>query len=367
MYLNNALASLPEVELKVLTTDTAGPRISDRLDISKLDRKWYPEQEVIFTRRIAVASVSPGLLKRMPDLIRWADVVHLTATYSFPTIPTILACRVFGKPLVWSLRGAIMDDDAWMCLRKKRLKSLWLKLCNALIYRDRVCLHVTSEQEKTVSMHRLPNADTAIVKNGVNVPSSLPNRKWRPEGRLRLLFMGRFAPKKGIENLLDAMKVLKAAPNITLNLCGTGEQEYTAGLIARSEKLILPDSRVHFSGHVDGEAKVSAFLNADICVVPSFSENFCIVVAEALAFGVPVIVSSGLPQWQEVVKYGCGLWVKNDPQTLAQAILKMRELDLPDMGEKGRQWMKKEFSWEAIGKEMLKVYKQLVKEKFHAC
>jgi len=171
MYLNNALASLPGVELKVLTTDTAGPRISDRVDVSGLNREWYPEQEVIFTRRIAVTSVSPGLLKRLPGLVKWADVVHLTAIYSFPTIQTILACRLFDKPLVWSLRGAIMDDDTWMCLRKKRLKSVWLKLCNALVSRNRVCLHVTTEQEKTVSMLRLPNADAAIVKNGVNVPS----------------------------------------------------------------------------------------------------------------------------------------------------------------------------------------------------
>ena len=110
--LNNALAHLPDVELKVVTTDSAGPHISDRLDVTAVDRGHFPNQEVIFTRRIFGSSISLGLLRRLPALVRWADVVHLTATYSFPTIPTILVCRYLRTPLVWSLRGAILDDES---------------------------------------------------------------------------------------------------------------------------------------------------------------------------------------------------------------------------------------------------------------
>ena len=365
-HLNNALASLPDVELKVLTTDSAGPRILDRLDVSELDRQWYPNQEVIFSRRIAAACVSPGLLKRLTMLIRWSDVVHLTATYSFPTIPTLIACRWFDKPLVWSLRGAILDDDAWMCLKKKRLKWLWLKVCKTLIRSGRVCLHVTSEQEKMISMARIPHANTVVVKNGVKLPSSVPKREWQPGGRLRLLFMGRLAPKKGVENLLDAMKMLEDDSRIALNLCGSGDKAYSSKLNAHAKKLDLPESRVCFLGHVDGQDKTSAFLNADVCVVPSFSENFCIVVAEALASGLPVIVSSRLPQWQDVESRGCGLWMENDPATLAQAIRKMRDMDLSAMGQKGWRWMKEEFEWATIGKKMLNEYRRIIEGQSHA-
>lgn len=361
--MNNALARLLGVELKVLTTDSAGPRLSDRLDTSQLDRTLYPDHEVIFSRRIAVASVSLDLSQKLPGLVRWADVVHLTATYSFPTIPTLLMCRVLHKPLVWSLRGAILDDDAWMCLRKKRLKKVWLKLCNTLIFEGQVCLHVTSEQEKEVSLLRLPQADAAIVRNGVEMPSVSPEREWRPGGRLRLLFLGRMAPKKGIENLLDAMKLLKDDPPLTLTLCGSGDETYTASLKEHAKKLSLSEDKAQFSGQVSDSAKTAAFANADVCVVPSFSENFCIVVAEALAHGVPVIVSSGLPQWQEVEKRGCGLWVDNDPGSLVQAIRKIRSLDLPVMGEKGKQWIQEEFAWAVIGQEMLRVYRSLIKPK----
>jgi hypothetical protein len=193
--LNNALARLPGVDLKVLTTDAEGPRLSERLDVSVLDETLYPNQEVIFTRRVAGACVSVGLLKRLPALIRWADVVHLTATYSFPTIPTLLMCRLLHKPLVWSPRGAILDAYAWDRARKRRLKRVWEIACNLFIKQGTVTLHVTSEEEKTASLARISNADAAIVKNGVDVPEELPERNWLPNGILRVLFLGRLLPK----------------------------------------------------------------------------------------------------------------------------------------------------------------------------
>lgn len=360
-HLNNALAHLPDVELKVVTTDSAGPHISDRLDVTAVDRGHFPNQEVIFTRRIFGSSISLGLLRRLPALVRWADVVHLTATYSFPTIPTILVCRYLRTPLVWSLRGAILDDESWRTLRKKRLKWLFLKLCNSLIRRSQVCLHTTTEGEKAASLPKLPHAGAVVVKNGVEVPSSLPERQWRPDGRLRLLYLGRLAPKKGIENLLEAMALFAEDPGIDLTLYGAGDEEYTASLKAHARKLGLPESRVHFSGHVDGSAKSQAFLQADVFVLPSFSENFGVVVAEALASELPVIVSSRLPQWRDIETYDCGLWVGNDPESLARSIRKIQTMDLPAMGRRGWQWMKGEFEWDPIGRDMYGVYERIVK------
>lgn len=84
--LNNALARLPDVTLKVLTTDSAGPRVSDCLNSEELN-ELYPNQQVVITRRIAGAAMSIELLKKLPGLVRWSDVVHLTASYSFPPFP----------------------------------------------------------------------------------------------------------------------------------------------------------------------------------------------------------------------------------------------------------------------------------------
>ena len=356
--LNNALSSLKNVELKVLTTDAASPKLSHRLKVKDLEN-LYLNYEVIFNRRIALSSVSIQLAQKLLPLIDWADVVHLTATYSFPTIPSLLLCRIKHKPLVWSPRGAILDAYKWSGTRNRELKRIWEIICNSFIRQHTVTLHVTSEEEKLASLARIPRADAVIIPNGVDTLSNLPKRKWLPKGRLRIIFLGRLSPKKGLENLLRAMSVMRDDKFIELDVYGTGDLKYCKSLKDLAKNLGILDQSVQFHGHIDPEAKYHAFQNADLCVIPSYSENFCMVVAEALGHGVPVIASHGTP-WQEVEKRGCGLWVENNSKALVDAIHVMRERDLASMGEKGWDWMKKEYSWEAIGNRMFNLYESLL-------
>jgi glycosyltransferase involved in cell wall biosynthesis len=356
--LNNALARLPGVSLKVLTTDAAGPGVAERVDVQNLDDGLFVNQEVLFTRRVAGAEVSFELLFRLPSLIRWADVVHLTATYSFPTIPTLFLCRVLDKPVVWSPRGAIQEAYEWAGAPRKRLKRAWERLCNALIRPGRAVAHVTSERERVATQARIPRAKAVIVPNGVDVPDSLPDRVWQPDGRLRLMYLGRISPKKGIENLLHAMCQLVDS-DISLRIYGTGPSDYVASIKHLAARLGLRNPMVEFAGHVDGEDKTEAFRTTDVCVVPSFSENFCMVVPEALAHGVPVIASQGTP-WRQIEDKHCGLWVDNSPASLVQAILQIRSAPLAEMGRRGREWVEAEYSWESIAGKMVDVYRELV-------
>lgn len=355
--LNNELAKLPGVTVKVLTTDTAGPKRTQRLDRSKL-AGLYLNQDVNMTRRIMGTSVSFELLKKLPGLLCQADVVHLTAVYSFPTIPTLIWCRIFNKPLVWSPRGAIMDAHEWEGTKNKGLKRWWERLCNILIQPGRVLAHTTAERERVATQERLPRAIAMIVPNGVDVPVALPERDWFPNDRLRLMYLGRLSPKKGIENLLETISLLQDT-GVSLTIYGSGNAGYTAQLKSLADQLGLLKGVVFFAGHVEGEAKSAAFIKADVCVVPSYTENFCMVVAEALAHGVPVIASHGTP-WAEVEEKQCGLWVGNEPESLAEAIARIRLMKLPEMGRRGRDWMMSEFSWNIQAKKMMEAYKSLI-------
>lgn len=355
--LNNALARLPDVSLTVLTTDSAGPQLEDRLDRSSLIG-LYSNQEVIMTRRVAGACVSFELLQKLPELVRWADVVHLTATYSFPTIPTLVLCRIFNKPLVWSPRGAIQDAHEWEGSRRRKLKRVWEQICNTLIHRGKVITHTTAERERVATQERLPRATAVIAPNGVDVPDVLPERDWFLNGRLRLMYLGRLSPKKGIENLLHAIDRIED-PTVSLTIYGAGDIAYSARLKKLAGRLGLLGTSVFFAGNVDGEAKSTAFHTADVCVVPSHTENFCMVVAEALAHGVPVIASRGTP-WAEIEEKRCGLWVDNNPESLAQAITRIRYMELPEMGQRGRDWMIAEYDWDAIAKSMQNVYRSIL-------
>jgi glycosyltransferase involved in cell wall biosynthesis len=116
---------------------------------------------------------------------------------------------------------------------------------------------------------------------------------------------------------------------------------------------------VTFHGPVSGEVKERQFAEADVCVVPSYKENFCMVVAESLAHGVPVVASLGTP-WSRLEEMGCGLWVSNEEDQLAAAIDRIGEMTLREMGARGRDWMVRDFSWQTVADRMMAEYLALM-------
>lgn len=345
------LAAHDEIRrLLVLTTDSSGPFLSDRLKGFGMPHTFESGYQVYYCLKTGPGLFAPSLLLRLLKMVPVADVVHLTGVYSFTTLPVLLLCRLFRKPLVWSPRGAL---QRWDGSTRPVLKREWERLCS-LIVRKPFVLHVTSEPEAEESRGRIRGARVTIVPNGVEIPVAVPNRSWKPDRRLRLLFVGRLHPKKGIENLLQALAIM--SDTVHLNICGAGDPTYTQALRVQAETLGI-GQRVTFSGHVEDSAKAAAFRQADICVVPSHTENFGMVVAEALAHGVPVIASKGTP-WPGLEDNRCGSWVDNSPDSLASAIADMSQRDLAEMGANGRRWMESEFSWDRIARRMLDLYRE---------
>ncbi|HYL57289.1 MAG TPA: glycosyltransferase [Candidatus Acidoferrales bacterium] len=335
--------------VRVLTTDANGP--GKALDAESMSRYAHGERfEVTYCPRVARQSVSPAMLVALTEHVRWADIVHLHAAYSFPTIPTLLAARMLKRPVVWSPHGAL---QRWDRSRRTTLKSLWDKLCR-LVAPERLTMQVTSEQEAVETRARFAGATIALVTNGVEVPATV-NRP--PRGpRLRLGFLGRLDPKKGVENLLAACRIVKdkRVPAFSLEIAGAGTREYEErlrGEIARREL----ESEVTMLGDIRGTEKQRMLERTDVLVVPSYTENFGNVIAEALAHGAGVIASTGTP-WSELERRGCGLWVSNEPASLALAIEAMSLKPLEEVSERARRWMAEEFSWERRAVELLAIY-----------
>lgn len=350
----NALAAIPSVKLKVLTTDAAGPALSQRLKPDSNPVIYPNGYEVRFTRRVWGTAVSPVQLMILPGMIRWADVVHLTGTYSFPTLPTLLLARLFSKPLIWSPRGAL---QRWDGTNKRGLKWSWEILCNALIGPRRTVLHVTSDEEADASARRMSKTRVQVIPNGVDIPHRLPKRQWRPDGHLRLMYLGRLDPKKGIETLLRALLHF-TGEKMSLQIYGTGDAPYVTNLERLVEELNL-SAIVTWRGHLEPIGKSAAFAASDLSLVPSFTENFGMTVAEALAHGVPVVASRGTP-WSGMVEHGCGWWVDNSPEELAGAIQEAMTANLELMGNKGRSWMQAAFGWPSVAKRMHETYRSMI-------
>src|SRR6202035_2879460 len=164
-------------------------------DVEKRKEVELPEGfRVRYCPRWARHSVSPTIMKLLPSYIRWADVVHLTGVYNFPTFPTILRTRSLRKPLVWSPRGAL---QRWKGSSRVGAKKTWDLLWYHIVDRRSLTMHVTSEYESSETSARFPLVRMAMIPNGVDVPANLDRIK--RQGELRLLFLGRLDPKKGIE------------------------------------------------------------------------------------------------------------------------------------------------------------------------
>ncbi|SFR44559.1 Glycosyltransferase involved in cell wall bisynthesis [Yoonia tamlensis] len=321
----DGIAQHPDFAVRVLTTDAAGPALRARVTAQP---QPYP---VHYARRVAGHAIAPGLLAGLARAVAWADVVHLTGTYSFPTLPTLACARALRKPLVWSPRGALQATQDWPDAPRRKQKQKFEKLAQMLRARD-VVLHVTSDAEARQSVTRLGNIRTALIPNAVPVP---PQTHRPNQPATRLLFLGRLHPKKGLDLLLDAMTRLPQA--VTLDIYGTGEAAYVARIRAAC------GARIRLHGHADAAAKARAFASADLFVLPSHSENFGIAVAEALAHGVPVLTTSQTP-WQRLDALGCGACVDLDRTDLAQEIARLLAQDLFAMGARGRAWMQREFA-----------------------
>lgn len=339
--LNLALAQLGAT-VRVLTTDANGPQ---RLAESGRE-VTYGGVRVHYMPRVMRPDISFALLRRLLADVRWADVIHLTAVYSFSTIPTLAAGKLLGKPVFWSPRGAF---QAWKGSPKQFLKSLW-DVIGRMAAPDRTTVIAASEREAVAARKRYPQVRAEIVGNGVHVPEPLPARSDSHD--LRIVFLGRLHPIKGLEGLIDACGILreKAIP-FQLSIAGGGEADYIASLAARARARGVERS-VRFLGAMEPALKAELFSANDILVLPSHSENFGMVVVEALAHAVPVIASRHTP-WPDLEAKQCGMWTENDAVSLAAAIERMRTMDLRRMGLNGRAWMRAEFTW---AKQAQKVY-----------
>lgn len=337
-------------EVRVLTTDADG-----RSRLVGVDTTREVDLEagvgVRYCRRIMPEAVAPSLLTLLPEYVRWADVVHLTGVYSFPTLPTLVTCSVAGKPLVWTPRGSLRR---WKGTKRLVLKRVWDAVCRGMAP-ARMVVHTTSEEEAEETVERLPGFRMAVIPNGIEIPAA--TRHVGTPGDVRLAYLGRLHAIKGIENLLAACAILdrRGKAGWQLTIAGSAESGY-AGLLAGRIRELGLSSKAVLVGQVTGESKTALFENADVVVVPSHVESFGMVVAEALAHGVPVIASRGTP-WRRVEDEGCGLWVENTPEDLAAAIEQMSRSPLAEMGRRGRAWMSRDFAWERVAAQMTSLYR----------
>ena len=244
--------------------------------------------------------------------------------------------------------------EPWALSYKSNKKHLAWALYQRRIVRSSAALVATSDQERDNIKNVVPDLPVAVIPNGVTWPAQLPDRSVRQSGRRAfLLFMSRVHPVKNLFGLVRAwQQVCRASSrdHWTLRIAGPDELDHTQEVRNYVHSLQL-DSRVEFLGPIDEDKKGAVFASADLFVLPSFSESFGTVVAEALAYGLPVVASRCTP-WASLPERECGWWVESKAEALAVAISEAIDLTPADrqaMGLRGREYARTAFSWDRIG------------------
>jgi len=241
----------------------------------------------------------------------------------------------------------------WAVRHKSWKKRLAWRLYQARDVGSAKVIHATSAQEASALRQVGLSQPIAIIPNGVDVP---PPGDRQGVNTKTALFLGRIHPVKGLENLVLAWARIWP-PNWRMVIAGPDE----GGHRARIEEAIRDAQLDHlfsFVGPVADQRKADLYRKADLFILPSFTENFGLAIAEALAYGVPVITTKGTP-WQEIETRNCGWWVDPGIEPLARALA--RAVAIPDaerqaMGLRGRRFVEECFSWRKIGSDMIAVY-----------
>jgi glycosyltransferase involved in cell wall biosynthesis len=283
------------------------------------------------------------------------DVIHDHGAWLPSNAAAAWVARRADVPLVATPRGMVtgwsLSHQAW------KKQTAW-HLYQKHVFRQASLFHATAPAEVENLRALDLTQPVAVIPNGVDLPETLPDTPAPDEKRA--LFLSRIHPKKGLPMLLDAWAEVQ--PNgWTLELVGPSENDHRAELEAQAATLGL-DSTVVFSGPVDDVDKWHKYAAADLFVLPTHSENFGIVVAEALAAEVPVLTTTGAP-WQELEAHDCGWWVAPEPDAIRDALATATGQDektLATMGQRGRTLVESTYTWQAVGRKMRQAYEWLL-------
>lgn len=261
--------------------------------------------------------------------------------------------RQLDIPLIVSARGML---EPW-ALNYRAWKKRWAwRLYQRRDLQTARVLHATAEQEAENFRNLGLRQPIAIIPNGTDLPKRRDQAALKGSPRT-MLFLSRIHPVKGLLNLVQAWQIIRPA-GWKIIIAGPDEGGHRRAVeeaISRAEL----ENNFEFVGAVDGEDKIALYQRADLFVLPSFTENFGVVVAEALACGVPVITTRGTP-WGALLTHHCGWWINIGVEPLAAALREATSLPsdaLHEMGQRGRTYVEQNFGWPGIAEQMLSVYR----------
>lgn len=357
-------------EVTVLTTNANGESALDApvnrgvnvdgVQVHYLERKrWLPR------RYFYAPDIDDACKHFMPSI----DVLYICATWTYPMIPAARIATKFHKPYIMSPRGDLME---WSLQQKSLKKKIYIHLIEKQLIKRAAAIHCTSQDEMEQYQRLNFQSPAFIIPNGVNLTqfSALPER-----GALRKklgisdsaaisLFVGRLHKMKGLDHTVtEFASVARAHKDAHLIVAGMDEDG--SGLRAQEQvKRLDLQEHVHFLGALYGNDLLQAYADSDLFVLLSHRENFGMVVVEAMASGLPVLLSSGVALSNDIIKYRAGIVVDMKNGSVAQSWLELLndKNKREELRYNGINLARDKFSSEKVAEQMEQSFCEIIKQ-----
>jgi len=356
------------VDAEIATTNDNG---SELLDVPLYKRIEYEQVPIWFFPRFSPPMkefiFSTSLTRWLWHHLRDYDTIETHYLFSYASTCAGAIARLQGIPYTVRTIGQLTPWALSQSQLKKRIYTFLIERHNL---NCAATIHCTSAGEAEDVRNFGIQTPSITLPLGVNQPLDWPEAKQKLHDVYGIstttpvvLFLSRLHPKKRPDLLLQALSQL-ADQNYEFHLilAGSGEPDYLSYLTNLVSSLDLT-SRTSIPGFVMGQDKDLLLQGSDVFVLPSFSENFGIAVAEAMAAGLPVIITPDVQISPEIAAEKAGLVIKGEVEPLADMIAQL--LTSPnlrrELGENGKRLVSRRYSWSAIAQNLTSVYTAIIK------
>jgi glycosyltransferase involved in cell wall biosynthesis len=354
-------------EVHIYTTNQDGNRelsvpIDRAVQHDGVEIRFFPIQHPRFWG--TSLPMARALKGKIPDV----DIVHIHSLYMFHTAVAAHYCENFQIPYVICPHGAL---DPFIYKRHRFRKKIVESFFQDRVIRRASGIHFITEEEKILAGKYIFWAPGFVVPLGLDIDEySCKPPKWKlfsrfPElnGKKIILFLGRVNFKKGLDILVNAfVAVAREHGDVHLLIAGPDDSDYGKKVATWLKKENVY-KKTTLAGMLQGEEKLEALFHSTVFVLPSYSENFGIAVVEAMACGLPVVISNKVNIWREVARASAGIVTDCDKDQFTQA-LKNILADPPCaqiMGERGRHLVQTQYNWNVVGENLEHAYQQVIK------
>lgn len=298
------------------------------------------------------------------------DIIQIQSMWDPRYHKLVKIAQKLNIPYLITPRGML---EPWSLTQSKWKKKLAMMLYQKADLQKAACIFTTADMEAQ-HVHDLGiKVPCSVIPNGIET-EGYPCRKDSSEVKKQVLFLSRVHVKKGIEILIEAFYKLRAeslvdstsSPTVNFRdwsvvIVGNGEEKYIESLKFKVKSLEL-ESCVEIKEPVFGKDKIELYQSSSIFCLPSYSENFGMVIAEAMSCGVPVITTTNCP-WEILNETNTGWCIDLSVENLEKTLREAMSMDPAELFEKGQQSSKlvfENFNYKNVAKRTAELYKWII-------